>query len=269
MDIQSLCRKIRMPEQMTQMVMEAWQALYPLQAELPLKYLMDGENGLAGFQKLTCALGDDPLGVKQLACQLHCACLRYETYRELKIPEDIYFDTMSCYTRFVTECLYYKGGYQFDRGWWTWRQLSMKVFRLGALEYELRPEGNVAMHIPTGTDLSNMAVDQSIMQARVFLEKFFPDYVAARFTCNSWLLSPALEQLLSEPSNILAFQRRFCLTDIDPEPMDYVCWLFQRLPDAPVESLPERTSLQRKVKAFMFSGGKLGNAAGYLKTDKE
>lgn len=268
MNIQELCRRIRLPELMAEQVMNACTEL-EFDSDLPLERLMNGETGPDGFQELSRVLGDDPLGVKQLACQLHCACLRYETYQEMGIPDQIYFDTMSCYTRFVTECLYYKGGYQFDRGWWTWRQLSMRVFRLGQLEYELRPDGTVGMHIPTHTDLSPEAVDQSVNDAKAFLTRFFPTRVNDRFTCNSWLLSPSLGELLPEGSNILAFQRRFDLTNIDPETKDYISWLFQRLPEADPAQLPEDTSLQRNAKKFILNGGKIGSAAGYLKTDKE
>lgn len=264
MDIQSLCRRIRMPEPMAEQVMRACQVLV-FEDVPPLFLLMNEDTGLKGFQDLSKVLEDDSFGVKQLACQLHCACLRYETYREMGIPENIYFDTMSCYSRFVTECLYYKGGYQFDRGWWTWRQLSMKLFRLGQLEYELKPDGTVAMHIPTGTDLSAEAVDASLVQVKSFLLKFFPDYANARFTCNSWLLSPSLGELLSEESRILNFQRRFALTHTNPEAKDFVSWLFQCLPDADPTGFTENTSLQRKAKQFILAGGKIGSAAGYLR----
>ena len=265
MNIQALCSKIRMPEPMVEQVVAVCETL-DFEGGLPLPLLMNGDTGLQGFQELTKALEEDPLGIKQLACQLHCACLRYETYRKMGIPESIYFDTMSCYTRFVTECLYYKGGYQFDRGWWTWRQLSMKVFRLGQLEYELKPDGTVGMHIPTGTDLSAEAVDASLVQVKSFLAQFFPNYANARFTCNSWLLSPSLGQLLLEGSRILGFQRRFVLTDTNPEAKDFVSWLFQCLPDADPADFPENTSLQRKTKQFILAGGKIGSAAGYLKS---
>lgn len=268
MNIQTLCQGIRLPEPMTEQVISACREL-DFDGELPIALLMNGDTGVQGFRALCGVLGEDPLGAKQLACQLHCACLRYETYRQMAIPEQIYFDTMGCYSRFVTECLYYKGGYQFDRGWWTWRQLSMRVFRLGQLEYEMRPNGTVAMHIPTGSDLSAEAVDQSLAHAKAFFAQFFPDYAGAMFTCNSWLLSPTLGELLSEGSNILAFQKRFRLTHVDPEAKEYISWLFQRLPEAEPAELPEHTSLQRNTKKFILNGGKIGSAAGYLKTDKE
>lgn len=268
MDIQTLCEKIQMPEEMTDMVVSVAQTIDFCDLS-PISLLMDRETGLRGFEELTAVLGDDPLGVRQLACQLYCACLCYNTYREMGIPDQIYYDTMTCYTRFVTECFYYRDGYQFDRGWWTWRQLSMCVFRLGELEYELRPNKTIAMHIPTGAKFSPEDVDSSLTKATEFLREFFPEYVGVPFTCNSWLLSPSLEPLLPDSSNIINFQRRFCRTDINLEPMDYVSWLFQRLPDVDPKDLPENTSLQSAVKKFVLNGGRIGNAAGYLITNKE
>lgn len=263
MDLQTLCSRIQMPEPIACRVLEVLDEI-KMEPDV-LHLLMTPETGFQGYQELCRLLGDDPEGVKQLACQLHCACLRHETYRRMGIPDDIYFATMSCYSRFVTECLYYKGGYQFDRGWWTWRQLGMVVFRLGSLEFELRPEGNVAIHIPSGTDLSPTAVEESISRIEAFLAEFFPERAGCRITCNSWLLSPGLAGLLSPESNILSFQKRFKIIKSDLEAQDYISWLFQRLPGTAFEDLPEETTLQKKVKQFILHGGKIGNTAGELK----
>lgn len=262
MDIQTLCREIQMPEPMVQQLLSV---LDELNMDHPaVQRLMNPETGLQAYGELCQLLGDDPIGARQLACQLHCACLRRDTYRQLGIPDDIYFATMSCYTRFVNECLYYKGGYQFDRGWWTWRQLSMVAFRLGRLEFELHPEGHIAMHIPSGSELDPEVVDEALSLASDFLARFYPERVGCRFTCNSWLLSPALSGLLPTGSNILSFQKRFRLFGSAPEAQDYISWLFRCLPGTPLEHLPEETSLQKKAKQFLLNGGKIGNAAGEL-----
>lgn len=264
MNIQKLCEKIALPQPVQHRVLQADEELNYEALKEPLRLLMERDTGLQGFQALTAALGEDPEGIKMLTCQLHCACLRYESYQKLGISDEIYFATMSCYTRFVTECLYYKGGYQFDRGWWTWRQLSLSVFRLGQLEFELREDGGISVHIPTATDLSPAAVDASLTQAADFLRRYFPDYAESDFTCRSWLLSPALSKLLDEKSRILSFLRRFEIREVDEENGDYISWLFQSLPGTPVENLPERTSLQRKAKQHLMQGGKIGNAYGVL-----
>ena len=53
-----------------------------------------------------------------------------------RIPENIYIDTMKCFTRFVGEHFASYGYYGFDRGFWTTRQITARLFRIGQLEYE-------------------------------------------------------------------------------------------------------------------------------------
>lgn len=264
MDIQTLCREIHLPDIVAERVLSANDELNYESLAKPLSLLMQRQTGLEGFRILSATLGDDPEGIKMLTCHLHCACIRYETYRQIGISDDIYYATMSCFSRFVMECLYYKGGYQFDRGWWTWRQLSLSVFRLGQFEYELRENGVVAVHIPTASDLSPKSVDASLSKAMEFFAAFFPEHTGGDFTCRSWLLSPSLKELLTTSSNIIQFQNRFEIQEMDMENQDYVSWLFQRLPDTDPAVFPEATSLQRKAKEFLLNGGKIGTAYGIL-----
>ncbi len=264
MDIARLCREIGLHEEIAEAVV-AFAAGDPFSGIQPqLSLMCDPVDGQNGYQQVAEALGDDPDGIKILACQLHCACKAFEIYQQKGIPEEIYFATMSCYQRFVRECMIYRGRPMFDRGWWTWRQISLRVFRLGVLEFELRPEGNVAMHIPGGTDFAPERVDEALELARAFIARFFPRYEAAPFTCHSWLLSPMLTEFLCDGSNIRHFQKRFALQEINPDGQEYISWLFQTLPGTPVEALPEDTQLQRCVKQFVLNGGKIGDAFGVL-----
>ena len=48
------------------------------------------------------------------------------------------------------------------------------------------------MHIPSDSRLEPELVDASLAEARVFLEKVFPEYAQSPMTCHSWLLSPML-----------------------------------------------------------------------------
>lgn len=86
--------------------------------------------------------------------------------------------------------------------------------------------------------------------------------------CESWLLSPALVCLLPEGSNILKFQQSFDLLSQNPEPMDVLEWVFRltegQQKTTPLERLPEETSLQRSMKAFLLHGGKVGTARARL-----
>ena len=265
MDIETICRNIELQKEIKTRVL-AFAAEYPFsQIQSQLASMCDFADGFLGYQQVMHALGDDPDGVKILACQLYCACDVYEKYRLMGISDEVFFDTMRCYVRFVNECAIYRGRPMFDRGWWTWKQISLRVFRLGALEFELHPEGNVAMHIPGDTIFTPERVDEALEIAKRFIEKYFPQYKNAPFTCNSWLLSPALTPFLPEDSNIRNFQNRFCVKSVDPDARDYISWLFQALPDTPAECLAERTELQRRVKQYVLAGGKIGNGFGILK----
>lgn len=264
MNIETLCNKINLPDSVTQQVLEADVQLDEALLAPAFTLLTQRETGLEGYGTLSAALGDDPMGIKMLACQLRCACGRYATYQHLGIPDDIYFATMSCYTRFVTECLYYKGSYQFDRGWWTWRQLSLSAFRIGRLEFERRHPGEIAVHIPSGSPLPPEQVEEALTQAAAFFAKYFPEYTQAEFTCRSWLLSQELKKLLPASSNILHFMNRFTIREVDEDNQDYISWLFQRPVGVSIEDLPENTSLQRKVKEYLLAGGKIGTASGVL-----
>lgn len=199
-----------------------------------------------------------------LAAALHSACRVWREYKTLGIEEQVFWDTMGCFPRFMGETRTRFGEYRFDRGWWTWRQLEMKLFRLGQLEYELRENGEVAVHIPSDADLSPAQVDASLALAGEFLARFYPRWAAAEFTCHSWLLSPRLLPFLREDSNIRAFQQRFSILETDP---DETClqWLFAAKPDADLQTLPEDTSLRRGVKAHLLSGGLIGQGRGVLR----
>lgn len=235
-------------------------ALAPL-----LTRLTDREAAPEAYRSLAEALGEDPDGLKMLLCQLSCACRVRDTYRQMGIPDEVFADTMGCFARFIGECGRVNGRLGFDRGWWTWRQLSLSLFRLGALEFERRDTGgavSVAVHIPSDADLSPAAADASLEAAG----RFFPEHFgeSGSFTCRSWLLSPALAPLLPEGSNILAFQRRFRVLSVDRGAKDFIRWLYEVPEDTPAGALPERTSLQRGVKALLLAGGTVGSAYGIL-----
>jgi len=81
--------------------------------------------------------------------------------------------------------------------------------------------------------------------------------------CDSWLLSPVLEELLPESSRILAFQHRFRILSVDRDNTGAIGWIYPGYRE-PSGQLPEDTGLQRRMKAFLLSGGKPGWAEGIM-----
>lgn len=238
--------------------------------DLPcLDGLLDPNTARGAYQQLKQALpDDDPDHWKLLYCYLECARRAREGYGKRGIPERIYRDTMGCFSRFLAEDRNIYGRLCFPRGWWTYRQTSMQLFRIGALEYELRTcEGRpvIDLHIPSDADFSPASVDRSLEQAEDFFRAYFPEYRYEARICNSWLLSPKLRPLLPPESHILSFQNRFCILRENPSDKEYIQWLFQVPEDTQTERLPENTSLQRRVKALLLDGGAVGCAFGTMK----
>jgi hypothetical protein len=188
---------------------------------------------------------------------------------------------MGCFRRFLTETHGSSGKWAFDRGFWTWRQTGCLLFRLGTLEFEYcgpgngerRPEGLadapvLNVHIPSDTVLTREELDRSYDWAERFFAgegRTFCRYGAPRAVlCGTWLLAPALAELLPDGSGIRRFAGDFRLYRVEEDAADFYTWLFGRGKAVPVEALPERTSLQRRVKARLAAGGKIGAACGIL-----
>ena len=212
-----------------------------------------------------------PDGADTLIRQLTAAVesRKYGAWR--RFPEKIWLDTMKCYPRFIAEHRRSCGTDAFDRGEWTVRQVEARLFRIGELEYELPAENAepaVSVHIPSDAKLEPDRLNDSVRQARDFLREYFPDRSSLPFSCESWLLSPCLEEWLPDSSRIRHFRNAFDILETDPEDDCALEWVFriaaeQRKTFVPA-ALPEETVLQRKMKAAYLSGRKPGSARGIL-----
>ena len=196
---------------------------------------------------------------------------RHGTWK--KIPEKIWIDTMKAYPRFISEHRRSYGYDGFDRYEWTVRQAGARLFRLGELEFELaenKPgQREIGVHVPSDIRLEPELLNDSLKQADEFLREYFPDWADLPRTCESWLLSPALKELLPPDSRILRFQAAFDLREVLPEDDAALEWVFHvaqgQREGLDITKLPEETSLQRKMKALLLSGRKPGAGEGLLK----
>jgi len=262
--MEELCRKINMPEEVTRRILQIHRTLEVFPC---LDLLMQEETWAEGLDRLKDALGEDPGGFKRLCCMLRCALMTKERYDRLGISERIYIDTMAAFSRFVREHRESFGTYGFNRGSWTPRQVSARLFRIGQLEYELTAlEGApiVSLHIPTDVDLHPEVLVPSIREGLAELYRCFPEYEGKPIYCHSWLMSPLLKEMLPEGSNILRFQELFDMTPETTPGNDVLLWVFKNY-KLPKEELPENTSLQRKLKRFYLDGGQFREGIGYLR----
>lgn len=162
---------------------------------------------------------------------------------------------------------------------WEWcgRAIKMQLFRLGRLQFqseqlpcdvevggERYPAGTrvLQVHIPAGEPLTPEAVEESLGRAQSFFRIYYRQEHEL-FCCRSWLLSPALEELLGEDSNILQFKKRFELYDTKPirQAEERV---FGRILEDPA-GYPEDTSLQRDMKRWLQSGRTVDMGCGLIR----
>lgn len=267
MERQELYHLIHLQPEMVDEMESVGRKMHPENYDAYLEQMMNRETAEAAYKELDALLVEDQDHSKMLYCQLECARRVFGRYLAKGISQDIYVDTMKCFTRFLEECQKKNGRMFFDRGWWTYRQLSMGLFRIGNLEYEFAEhegEKAIAVHIPSDADLSREAVDGSLEAAGRFFRTYYPDYPYKKYTCDSWLMSPVLRQLLPEKSNIVSFQERFVIAEVNQDEKEYIEWLFQVPADTAYDELPETTTLQRKVKALLLAGGNVGGAYGIM-----
>ena len=137
--------------------------------------------------QLKIVLDPDPEGFKMLYAMLSAAQWTRQRYRTIGIPDSIFVDTMSCFTRFTEEHRRSYGRCGFDRDFWTIRQLSARLFRLGELEFELadQPEDVpheahasrvINLHIPSDARLDGASCADSVARLNNFLQSFFPHW---------------------------------------------------------------------------------------------
>lgn len=250
-----------------------WEALTDLIAALT-----DPERYDRARRELEDRLEEDPKGWKILRCMFAAMAQTCENYHKAEISDSIFIDTMKCFPRFVREHKESFGGYGFDRAFWPGRQLSMLLFRLGELEFELIPEQaagrryaendfplpvrEIGVHIPSDADLSPEKVQESFTLAKRFFAKYAPQAAGCPYTCESWMMSPTLGALLPPTSRIVQFQKHFTVTHWEKgSEEDCWQWVFKKEKDCPLEALPEDTSLQRNMKACLRNGGTIGAAS--------
>ena len=262
--MEQFCRKINMPEEVTRKMAE----LHATLEEYPcLSLLMEESTWAEGLEQIKAAVGEDPQGFKRLCSMLRCAMKAKETYHSLGISEEIYVDTMAAFSRFVRENMESYGFYGFNRGFWTTRQVSCKLFRIGQLEYELTALDGapiVSLHIPTDVDLRHEILRPSLAEGLAEFFRIFPEYADKPVYCHSWLLSPLLKDMLPPTSNILRFQEMFDIAPDEKPSNDVLLWVFKN-PKLPKEDLPENSSLQRKLKRFLLAGNQFLEGKGYLR----
>ncbi|MGL4737270.1 MAG: acyltransferase domain-containing protein [Cellulosilyticaceae bacterium] len=207
------------------------------------------------------------------AIYLQLAAETYEVYLAQGIAEQIYWDTMSDLKIWAQNCYHTFGVWGIAEYGWLTNHINRELFRLGRLQFQpiilsetiTCQSGNVEtgtrvlnIHIPQGEPLLYEACRDAYERAR----DFFKDQTI-KFVCDSWLLDPIYQKLLSETSNIVKFQRDFEIYERNDTSRQAEERIFGALKENPEEYIGE-TSLQRKAAAHLKAGGRLGSAKGII-----
>lgn len=129
----------------------------------------------------------------------------------------------------------------------------------------LRP-GDMALsvHIPKNTDITPAAIQRSFSGSFAIGKSLFPEHNPQFIICYSWLLDPTLTELLGEDSRIAGFGNAFARFPMKSQGSEFMHFVFRGY-EGPAETLPEDTSLRRKIKQRLLAGEYIYATAGVFR----
>ena len=206
-----------------------------------------------------------------------CEGLR-QKYREKGIGEEIMRQTVSDMPVWLNIWSELKGGmYLGELDWFDWH-FTMKLFKLGRLQYCFKtmnrdiPELGVAkgdnvidVHIPALGPLRPEECRESFDMARAFFAKHYPEYKYEYFTCHSWLLDEELAELLGENSNIVKFGRMFKIVERFESDAILSYTLRWKIKREEVFFAEPKSALARKVKELALEGKVFHGGYGFIR----
>ena len=183
------------------------------------------------------------------------------------IHRKILYDTLQELFLWTRSCSRRKGRLWLENLWWVKLHLTMKLFRLGRLNFCMGAEpfdrsdlglvkGDpiIEVHIPRADSLTREDCLRSFEQAGSFFATYFPEFQYQYFSCFSWLLDSKLKELLPADSNIIRFQELFQVV-LEEESEETLHYVFGK--GTTRENLAEKecgSSLARKVRDSVLAG---------------
>ena len=128
-----------------------------------------------------------------------------------------------------------------------------------------RGDPALSLHIPAGTPFAPEDVRSSLDAMNdCFASWFSPDGAPRIGVCGSWLLDPQLRNYLGPESNIVRVQDLFTLFDDGQESETIMQFVFPGHANAPLDDLPQTTTLQRAVVHHLRNGGRWRRGNGWV-----
>ena len=145
--------------------------------------------------------------------------------------------------------------------------INIRLIEVGRLQYEYcnNKKGKyIKIHIPKGDKLLYNEVLNSVKNSKKEIKKYF-NIENYEYYCESWLLSKDITKLLDSNSNIAKFQQLFDITEGKDAIKDILNFVFDLQQIDSYYNLPERTSLQSKIKDLLINGKEIHIGIGKLK----
>lgn len=212
---------------------------------------------------------------------LSCLFMCEETERKCKeksIPDEIITQTLKDIVNWCINWSNVKGELYLGELNWLNRHLNGNIFQIGRLQFAMAKTNHdipsygvkagdnvIEIHIPQGKSLTVKECENCIENAKIFFEKYFPQFNYTVFTCSSWLLDETLKEYLSADSGIIQFGNMFDKVD-EEESNALIRYLFAW--DTTILNIQYRhpvSSFAEKVKKAVLKGVKFHETLGVIK----
>ncbi|MFV0427073.1 MAG: acyltransferase domain-containing protein [Beutenbergiaceae bacterium] len=178
-----------------------------------------------------------------------------------RIPDTLSWDSLADLGQQVHVHRLTHASFGLDTYGWMRTAWSAGLLWLGRLQFVPKPTTAgwvLDVHIPRTGSLAPPSVDEAFALAVATFARHFPDYPPVAFACTSWLLDPALSELVPG-SNLASFQQRWTLAGTGYQADESVLYfVFNRRvgADEPItlDGLPRNTRLERAVLDHLSAG---------------
>lgn len=132
-----------------------------------------------------------------------------------------------------------------------------------------RPGDNcIGVHIPRGADISVETVKRECAFARTVAKERYPECSVGLINCASWMLDPKLETIMGKESRLAGFMNCFVKYPGKDSGTAVFGFVFPKRYES-FETLPENTSLQRKLKQLYIDGDRIYSYRGVVAIEEE
>ncbi len=273
----TVCEKLQFPAPAVQALTAAFAMLEQdaALAQSAQMFLTEGADPTAVLTALAEQYGI-PLSTVTAVALVQAAPGLLELYRTRDIDDSICWDTLIDLRCKLIENHDVEGVWGIAPISWYCRVFTLKILKLGRLEYEpigyrwdtaygdVRKDCPVLnIHIPSCGSLPMEEVVDSLKRAYRFFGGKNRENMP--FVCASWMLYPPMcEAVFPEGGNLMGFYRCFQIAEAYATPDNHHFWRIfgQHFDRACLTDAPADTSLRRNLRAWMLDGNDMGIGRG-------